>query len=430
MEYFLILISGILPIHNYLNNGIVFKFKDQDLKLENNSLIFKSLFSNNLISQIEIGYPKQKINIYLSSKDYEFYIEENLTNESYYNYNNSTFSKKKSNEMEFFDSPYYSGFYMQDIFTFKNTNNSEIAINNFSFILSNNLIGKGYSTIGLNYYNPSDDYNINFLKQLKEKKVISNYTWNLKYLDNNNGIITFGSFPHMYNNLFLKENLRFTSTSFNENNLDWNIFFDKIIFNNNKEQIIFKGSTICELNLERDLIKAPFEYKFIFIKYIFNQSKCEEINVNTNIFYVCDKKTKIYKLPSIQFKSRDLNFTFEMTYKDLFKEINGKLFFLIYFNKLDKNQFKFWILGKPFIKKYQFIFEQEKRLVGFYQIIENPISYFKLQVTLICILSSIIIILWILVFRFFKYKIRKKRINEIDDIYDYSSYKKECIVFV
>ena len=430
MEYFLILISGILPIYNYLNNGIVFKFKDQDLKLENNSLIFKSLFSNNLISQIEIGYPKQKINIYLSSKDYEFYIEENLTNESYYNYNNSTFSKKKSNEMEFFDSPYYSGFYMQDIFTFKNTNNSEIAINNFSFILSNNLIGKGYSTIGLNYYNPSDDYNINFLKQLKEKKVISNYTWNLKYLDNNNGIITFGSFPHMYNNLFLKENLRFTSNSFNENNLDWNIFFDKIIFNNNKEQIIFKGSSICELNLVRDLIKAPFEYKFIFIKYIFNQSKCEEVNLNTNIFYVCDKKTKIYKLPSIQFKSRDLNFTFEMTYKDLFKEINGKLFFLIYFNKLDKNQFKFWILGKPFIKKYQFIFEQEKRLVGFYQIIENPISYFKLQVTLICILSSIIIILWILVFRYFKYKIRKKRINEIDDIYDYSSYKKECIVFV
>ena len=332
--------------------------------------------------------------------------------------------------MEFYDSPYYSGFYMQDIFTFKNTNNSEIAINNFSFILSNNLIGKGYSTIVLNYYNPSDDYNINFLKQLKEKKVISNYTWNLKYLDNNNGIITFGSFPHMYNNLFLKENLRVTSTSFNENNLDWNIFFDKIIFNNNKEQIIFKGSTICELNLERDLIKAPFEYKFIFIKYIFNQSKCEEVNVSTNIFYICDKKTKIYKLPSIQFKSRDLNFTFEMTYKDLFKEINGKLFFLIYFNKLDKNQFKFWILGKPFIKKYQFIFEQEKRLVGFYQIIENPISYFKLQVTLICILSSIIIILWILVFRFFKYKIRKKRINEIDDIYDYSSYKKECIVFV
>lgn len=430
MEFFLILISGILPIHNYLNNGIVFKFKDQDLKLENNSLIFKSLFSNNLISQIEIGYPKQKINIYLSSKEYEFYIEENLTNESYYNYNNSTFSKKKSNEMEFFDSPYYSGFYMQDIFTFKNTNNSEIAINNFSFILSNNLIGKGYSTIGLNYYNPSDDYNINFLKQLKEKKVISNYTWNIKYLDNNNGIITFGSFPHMYNNLFLKENLRFTSTSFNENNLDWNIFFDKIIFNNNKEQIIFKGSSICELNLVRDLIKAPFEYKFIFIKYIFNQSKCEEINVNTNIFYVCDKKTKIYKLPSIQFKSRDLNFTFEMTYKDLFKEINGKLFFLIYFNKLDKNQFRFWILGKPFIKKYQFIFEQEKRLVGFYQIIENPISYFNLQVILICILSSIIIILWILVFRYFKYKIRKKRINEIDDIYDYSSYKKECIIFV
>ena len=430
MEFFLILISGILPIHNYLNNGIVFKFKDQDLKLENNSLIFKSLFSNNLISQIEIGYPKQKINIYLSSKEYEFYIEENLTNESYYNYNNSTFSKKKSNEMEFFDSPYYSGFYMQDIFTFKNTNNSEIAINNFSFILSNNLIGKGYSTIGLNYYNPSDDYNINFLKQLKEKKVISNYTWNIKYLDNNNGIITFGSFPHMYNNLFLKENLRFTSNSFNENNLDWNIFFDKIIFNNNKEQIIFKGSSICELNLVRDLIKAPFEYKFIFIKYIFNQSKCEEINVNTNIFYVCDKKTKIYKLPSIQFKSRDLNFTFEMTYKDLFKEINGKLFFFFFFNKLDKNQFRFWILGKPFFKKYQFIFEQEKRLVGFYQIIENPISYFNLQVILICILSSIIIILWILVFRYFKYKIRKKRINEIDDIYDYSSYKKECIIFV
>ena len=109
-QTFLILFS--FPLFPLISNNILFfKFKYEDLNTTNDLSIFQSLFSNHLITTLEIGNPIQKINVYISLKDYEFYLAENKQNETSYNYEKSKFSKQKSKLLEFYDSPYLNGIY-------------------------------------------------------------------------------------------------------------------------------------------------------------------------------------------------------------------------------------------------------------------------------------------------------------------------------
>ena len=417
-QTFLILFSfSLFPLIS--NNILFFKFKYEDLNTTNDLSIFQSLFSNHLITTLEIGNPIQKINVYISLKDYEFYLTENKQNETSYNYEKSKFSKQKSKLLEFYDSPYLNGIYFQDQFNFNSTN-GEIIKTNFSFILAKNLLSNVYSTIGLSFHNPSDDFNINFMNQLKNLKIISNLTWNIKYINEKENILSIGKNPDEYDLTYKKENLHFTKIAFNDMYSDWNLYFDNIYFNNKENKIEFKGEKICEINFERALIKGPFEYKKLFFESVFNNNDCQEISYFSNLYYVCNKNTKISELPNIYLKSRELNYTFELNYNDLFIEINDKLYFLVYFNNFDNKNFKYWILGKPFLKKFHLIFENEKKLIGFYQI--NTYNYFiYFQIVLISILTIIFIVLLILFIKSSKYSVRKRRKNEVEEDYDYST---------
>ncbi len=402
------------------NNILFFKFKYEELNTTNDLSIFQSLYSNHLITTLEIGNPIQKINAHISLKDYEFYLTENKSNETSYHYDKSKYSKQKSELLEFYDSPYLNGIYFQDLFNF-NSINEKIITTNFSFILAKNLLPNIYSTIGLSFHNPSDDFNVNFMKQLKNLKIISNLTWNIKYINEKESILSIGKNPDEYDLAYKKEDLHFSKIAFNDIYSDWNLYFDNIYFNNKTSNINFIGEKICEINYERALIKGPLEYKTLFFENIFNKNDCQEITHFSNLYYVCNKNTKISDLPNIYFKSRELNYTFELNYKDLFIEINNKLYFLVYFNNIDKISFKYWILGKPFLKKFHFIFENEKKLIGFYQINKNYNYFFDFQIFLIYILTFILIVLLILFIKSSKYNIRKKRKNEVEEDYDYST---------
>ena len=54
----------------------------------------------------------------------------------------------------------------------------------------------------------------------------------------------------------------------------------------------------------------------------------------------------ISKFPNITFVHKQFQYNLTLTYKDLFKEYNGKF-------------------GKIFLKKYQFVFDSENRLFDF-----------------------------------------------------------------
>ena len=126
-----------------------------------------------------------------------------------------------------------------------------------------------------------------------------------------------------------------------------------------------------------------------------------------------------------------------LLYNDLFykNEKDGKYYFLIYFNVPLTEEEKWkqrinsinnrWILGRIFLKRFLLIFDQDKRIIGFYNNKLNQ-NYFSKGTLLPWILVFICIcIIFVLIFYIFSIykKIRRKRVNELDLIYDYIPYK-------
>ena len=114
-------------------------------------------------------------------------------------------------------------------------------------------------------------------------------------------------------------------------------------------------------------------------------------------------------------------FTFNLDYNDLFQEKNGKYFFKIIFDKNNKMQ---WKLGKPFLKKYTLYYDYEAKTVGFYN---QDLPGAKKRKRLLNIFLNIFYVIIIGVFGYvgffygkkFYDKVRKKRIYEVEDNYEY-----------
>ena len=141
------------------------------------------------------------------------------------------------------------------------------------------------------------------------------------------------------------------------------------------------------------------------------------------ISYYCNDDILIENFQNIKLFHKDGNFTFELNYKDLFKKVNGKYYFLMYFQK--HNPFSF-IVGKPFLKKYLFVFNQDKRTIGYYKIIPSNNNLFIVWLLIIiCFFIIILLGSYILIYR--PGKLRKKRLNEIDDEYKYKVKKVKII---
>ena len=67
--------------------------------------------------------------------------------------------------------------------------------------------------------------------------------------------------------------------------------------------------------------------------------------------------------------SKELDFTFELNYKDLFyQNEDGNNYFLIIFNNVDEEEehSEFWSFGEPLIKKYNLIFNPDSKQIGIY----------------------------------------------------------------
>ena len=83
---------------------------------------------------------------------------------------------------------------------------------------------------------------------------------------------------------------------------------------------------------------------------------------------ICDKSRfrDINKFPTLYFMHRELNKTFVFNYKDLFQEIGNSLVFSIV---LDENEKYHWAFGRMFLKKYQFVFDNDQKTITYIQTI-------------------------------------------------------------
>ena len=70
----------------------------------------------------------------------------------------------------------------------------------------------------------------------------------------------------------------------------------------------------------------------------------------------------------IYFNHRFLGNTFELNFNDLFEEKNNFIYFKIFF---DEGSTDLWKFGKPFLIKYFFSYDFDKKTISYYNINKN-----------------------------------------------------------
>ena len=430
--------------------------------------IMKSLVLQRVYANIDIGTPRQTTQLPLIFDSNDFYIgyaplkslpEGRFRDMKCYNYNSSTL-----NDTDMDSEDYYSyngdmfvfGTYQRDNFYFKDkTYQIE-----FYLVQSYKEVDSG--GIGLQLM-PSGDYdsaqNIKktFFGKIKKHKLVNNYYWSIFYNSKKTkkeeeGTILLGCLPHEYNgNLgfykegcFKEENIKtinLEDISLNKINMDGVYAYE----GSNGEKLIedFPNGLYyksLELDYHSGGVKVPKNlqkfYHRIFEEHI-KEGNCfnETAKGRDYLYYYCKKNNQVLSkiknaFPKIVYMSRDLTYNFTLDYDDLFLEEKDYVFFLMYFNTYTDSS---WKMGKPFLRKYVFVFNYDKKNVDFYLNVcsntpKQKNSGISIMTLVVIIIGTVIIVLIVgfLVFQFCIYDklFRKKRANELDDA-DFEYISKE-----
>jgi hypothetical protein len=284
-------------------------------------------------------------------------------------------------------------------------------INNISLILATQLLYNESGALGLKL-DYSFDYggDGSFIYQAKKMANFDNYAFMLKYDNDDKGELIIGSYPHLYDNKYNEKDLFYQRAGKINNNVDWVIEFDMIKYDN---KTIERINNKCLIQIEYALIHAPFNVKNYFIDNYFKNQCNQEFLIRKNIIMInCDKKFDISTFKNLSFISKDIDYEFVFTYKDLFIENGSKYIFSIIFDMKLNDKDNTWILGKTFMKKYQLIYDLDRKIIGLYK--GNSSKGFNFYILFLIILILVIIGLIYYIFFYIKTP-RKIRANELED---------------
>ena len=323
-----------------------------------------------------------------------------------------------------------------------------------------------------------------FIDNLHTQRKIKTVDWTIKFTDQNNGLLIIGDLPHMYENdtikyyekNFTKSNTKNIVTFFRPWGIEMKeIYFynstnDKVLVNkdNNKFTIAHDFGFIIGSNNYKQLIYDNYFGNLINKKICVLEISDRTIYNRTNYFidtdgsysmFICDKndmKNYIQNFPILYLSHIDYNYIFELTYKDLFMDINNYYYFMILFphNQTGTSVFEDWHIGLPFLKQYQFILNFDYKYIGFYRTKNfeekdendeneekkndnennennknnNEEKNNKVFIYILKILFVIILIILAIFFGRALKNQRKKRANELkDDDYEYMEENKNKI---
>ena len=256
----------------------------------------------------------------------------------------------------------------------------------------------------------------NFISQMKKKKRINSYSFSIKYNPNSeeNGEIIIGDLPHEYApETYSSQNYFFDHVSITkEPPYNWHFKYKKLLYDNKQ----IDTGNIVKFSIDFGFIQGTNNLQNFLDNNFFNENNCykNEIKNNYFIYYCKEDAIKNFKPIIFELESKycptNMRAKFEFTYKDLFiKGDNNFYYFQIIFPSSFTNN---WIFGKPLFKKYQMVFDQDRKTYGFYLKLnqnknENLNNSLKISWTLVGIL---VIISLILVFFFDEtnFKITKK----------------------
>ena len=455
----------LLLLISLINCIIVIPFKTYIKKEPENfsaSDVIYNWGENIIYFTTKIGNPPQNISIIFNSQNFESNLYQHMCDisGSFYDKNKSTtfYIEKVINDKEkrinetlyFYDDLNFKELKPFKFFKLKYSDNELSQGDSYEYH-ENTCIRMGLT---LNYVTYGEaDYNL--INQLKKNyDILETYDFSFKYNSENEGQIIIGAEPHIYEpNKYHENQYRIAPALIpNRQSLyseDFFLNFDKVYYSymdKNTGEIIkeYLDEIYGRIHFDMGIIFGPNKYEKLIIKDFFgdliNEKKCfsesvidEKYNYEYHV-YSCDKKLteNIIKnnFPTLYFEIKIFNKTFELTYKDLFREKNGKLYFLVYFKKNDYSFGNYFLMGKLFLKKYFFTFNQDMKMIGYYKEEElndeknynNSVFSSVNNTYLIIIMIILIIIFGVVGFFLGKIvydKVRKKRINEVDDNYDY-----------
>ena len=409
----------ILLIFDKVINSIPLKITFKSINSGPKSFIYY-LINNEIFTYLKLGTPEQNILSYISFNTSFLYIPSKNLNSKYNEEKSSSYIKRKKDEITFYYEPIINGFLSNETFHFENYYNKKIKFEKFPFILSINSTNnnfKEFGLIGLKFKEQILIKDYPFIYYLKELNLIKNeiFTFEFnKYSDKETeGNLVLGENIHEYKNKFKQDNFYQTKilNSFGMGN-NWLLKIQNITFGN----IEIKTTKVIFIKIEYGVIFAPLSLiDFIeneFFNQLIKEKKCfKDIFLEQYIYYFCNENVEISKFNDFNFNCEELNYIFNFNYKDVFLLHDNKYYFLILF---DKKNGLYWTFGKPFLYKYQLVFNSYKKTIGIYH--ENKSNAYNTNIILIIMLIIILFFVFIIIKNKKKILKKQKATELIEDI--------------
>ena len=435
----------------FASSIVVFPFQVNRINFENkrytSTELINLLFEKEFYIPIQLGSQKQNYFGLLSLDDHHPILSAS-------NCNSIDFVEVYSEEFSFFNTT------LIDENINNNTETSELILVKDSTNTTNEemCLSIGLGVAHRAFINPEPPQ---FIDDLRKKRMIKGTHFTFKFIDQYNGLLIIGQKPHEYEN---------DSIKYYENNYTqaythsltsffrlWAVGMKEIYFyNSTKDKVIVtKNNNGINILYDFGFIIGNNQYKKLiydsYFENLINNQICElELSektiyntstyfVNTNgsyYMFICNKEKMnkfIKDFPSLYLANVEYNYTFELTYKDLFMEIYSNYYFMILFpdNTEARSEFQKWYLGLPFLRQFQFVLNVNDATIGFYkdktfkyeesynEIEQNQekskVWIYVLQISIVIALVGLGVYIGMLL-----KKQRKKRANELkDDDYDY-----------
>lgn len=444
--YFLISLIEIISIND---NVYKIKFGLYNEKFSETNII-NNIVYNAIYLNLSIGSNEQNVPFELDSNCQTFCVTKEIFNKDA----SSSYEQISNTDIEISYEVVKKGYQSKDILNIDKDSKKKI-----NFILGTKF---GYEKtnklgiIGLRIPYPVQVEIFPFFDSLKDAELINSFIWTLKFFNNislsdqiiydknkNNiiGEFIFGDEPCNYesdNHLYNNKSYYIINPEVSGETRNWEFKFSNVYIylkdSENISKIEYESDKNAKVVISYSFISGPVYFLYFmeehFLQDLIIDDICSEETFESYTYIECSSSLNFETFPNISFEHIGFEYSFNLTAKDLFvfDEKRNKYIFLIFI----KDNSMEWELGTVFLRKFQYVFNENSRTIGFYQLYDgndnnggdnNGDISTKWKIILIVGLSIIFAILLIFIGMLIQKKIcnknRKQRANELTDNFEY-----------
>ena len=380
-----------------------------------------SLLKNNIKTTITISDKKQELDLFLVPEDYTFFITQqdiffnandnskiNKYSKNFYDYEYSSTVKILTKREKSAFTHYSYGRKAQDNFILCEKNLCEensVNLNQFKFMLVEDPYDKISGGIGLSFKDYYQNDAANLFDELYKGNYIKNKIWYINYDKDDKKNLIIGKMPYQVDTKFNEDDFTFFEVKDNI----WELEMINIITGDDNEENYIKEKKLF-FSQDSSLIYGPYEYYQKIKSKFFNKNKCSEhmfeYKLTEYLYLTCNSDISLSDFPPLTFDINN-NFKFELTKDDLFVKDNQNILFLFITNKEERYSGK-WYMGEPFLKKYIPVYNQGESKIGFYKVIID----YKSSYRVIGILGFIFFIICCIILSYLILYLLRKRKNK------------------